>query len=83
MLAEEPVGLVYDRIRLKGQGFADEMFDAKIEIHDAIATLSMLLGSQPELEIKAADTEVRPARAKSCACAAASERVRPPSRALP
>ncbi|KAL3894746.1 MAG: hypothetical protein SGPRY_013722, partial [Prymnesium sp.] len=57
-LSEElPVGVFFDRIRLKGVGFADETFDANIEIRDAIGALGSLLDGQPELEIKAAETE--------------------------
>ncbi|KAL1515152.1 hypothetical protein AB1Y20_004213 [Prymnesium parvum] len=57
MLDEAPVGIVYERIRLKGQGFADETFDANVEIRSAIRTLAALLDSEPELELKAAESE--------------------------
>ena len=57
MLAEAPADVRYDTIRLKGQGFQDEMYDANVELSDAIATLAMLLAGHPELELRSAETE--------------------------
>lgn len=57
MLTETPADVRFDKIRLKGQGFHDETFDANIQIRDAIATVGMLLSGHAELELRAAETE--------------------------